>query len=66
MRHLRDRPEHLMAAGLLAANSAIAFNDAGLRVFFEIAPERFRVDPKKVTAIDKLLEKAKPDMEVRI
>jgi hypothetical protein len=30
MRFLRERPEHLMAAGLLAVHSAIAFNDAVL------------------------------------
>jgi hypothetical protein len=32
MRYLRDHPEHshLMAAGLLAAHSAITFNDAAL------------------------------------
>lgn len=35
-------------------------------VTLEIAPERFRVDPKKVMAIDKVLGRAKPDMEVRI
>jgi hypothetical protein len=35
-------------------------------VRLEIAPERFRVAPKKVAAIDKVLGKAKPDMEVRI
>jgi hypothetical protein len=31
-----------------------------------ITPERFRVDAKKIATIDKALEKAKPDMEVRI
>jgi hypothetical protein len=31
-----------------------------------ITPERFRVDPRKIAAVDKFLRKAKPDMEVRI
>jgi hypothetical protein len=31
-----------------------------------VAPERFRVEPQKMVAIEKFLAKAKPDMEVRI
>ncbi len=31
-----------------------------------VAPERFRVEPQKMLAIEKFLARAKPDMEVRI
>jgi hypothetical protein len=31
-----------------------------------ITPERFRVDPKRIAAIDRFLPKEKPDMEIRL
>jgi len=56
-------PDGIGRIGLITLSQS---GDKPPEVQLVIAPERFQVDPKKVTAIDKFLEKAKPDMEIRI
>jgi hypothetical protein len=56
-------PDGIGRIGLITLSQS---GDRLPEVLLEIAPERFRVDPKKVAAIDKVLDKAKPDMEIRI